>query len=48
MWSKLKAILRKLKVRAQELLDDAIAFAFNTVSLSDISAWFMHDGYALR
>ncbi|GHT92513.1 IS630 family transposase [Betaproteobacteria bacterium] len=47
MWSKIKAILRKLKVRAKALLDDAIACAFNNISLSDISAWFKHDGYAL-
>jgi hypothetical protein len=33
MWSKIKATLRKLKV----LLDQAIAQAFNAVSLSDIS-----------
>jgi transposase len=46
MWSKIKAVLRKLKIRAKELLDDAIAFAFNAVSLSDISAWFRHDGYS--
>ena len=45
MWSKIKAILRKLKVRAKELLDDAIALAFDCVSASDISGWFLHDGY---
>ena len=45
MWSKIKAILRKLKVRAKEHLDDAIAFAFNGVMTSDISGWFKHDGY---
>lgn len=48
MWSKIKAILRKLKIRSKELLDDAIAFAFNCVSTSDISGWFKHDGYYLR
>jgi transposase len=48
MWSKIKAILRKLKIRAKELLVDAIAYAFNCVSTSDISGWFKHDGYALR
>lgn len=48
MWSKIKAILRKLKVRSKELLDDAIAFAFSRVSISDISGWFKHDGYYLR
>ena len=47
MWSKVKAIFRKLKVRSKELLDDAISFALNSVSSSDISAWFSHDGYAL-
>lgn len=47
MWSKVKAILRKLKIRAKEKLDDAIAFALSCVSASDISGWFKHDGYAL-
>lgn len=47
LWSKLKAILRKLKVRAKELLADAIAFAFDAISTSDILGWFSHDGYAL-
>ena len=47
MWSKIKAILRKLKIRAKEFLDDAIAFAFDCISSSDTSGWFMHDGYAL-
>lgn len=47
MWSKIKAILRKLKVRTKELLDQAIADALGTVTRSDIVAWFRHDGYAL-
>lgn len=47
LWSKLKAILRRLKVRAIDRLYDAIAFAFDCVSVSDISGWFSHDGYAL-
>lgn len=47
MWSKLKAILRKLKIRTAELLPDAIASAFNSISVSDIVSWFQHDGYAL-
>lgn len=47
MWSKIKAILRKLKIREKELLDDAIAIAFDKVSTSDIFGWFSHDGYAL-
>lgn len=48
MWSKVKAILRRLKIRAKELLDDAIALALDNVSVSDIEGWFKHDGYALR
>jgi hypothetical protein len=45
MGSKIKATLRKLKVRAKELLDEAIAQAFNGISLTEISGWFRHDGY---
>lgn len=48
MWSKIKATLRKLKVRAKELLDEAIAQAFRGISQADISGWFRHDGYALH
>jgi transposase len=48
MWSKIKTILRKLKVRAKELLDNAIAQTFDCISLSDISGWFKHDGYGLH
>lgn len=47
MWSKLKATLRKLKIRDKDLLDDAIAFALQCISHSDISGWFHHDGYTL-
>lgn len=47
MWSKIKALLRKLKIRAKELLDDAIGSALSHISLSNISGWFRHDGYAL-
>ena len=47
MWSKIKAVLRKLKVRDKALLDGAIAFAFDTVTVSDVSGWFSHDGYQL-
>jgi len=47
MWSKMKAILRRLKARSPDLLDDAIASALDAVSISDISNWFAHDGYRL-
>ena len=47
MWSKMKASLRKHKIRTRNLLDDAIAAALLSASLSGISNWFAHDGYAL-
>ena len=47
MWSKMKAYLRKLKIRSADLLDDGIAAALNTVTITDISNWFSHDGYSL-
>lgn len=47
MWSKIKATLRRLKIRVKELLVDAIAFALDQVSSSDAAGWFSHDGYQL-
>ena len=47
MWSKMKAILRKLKIRSPDLLDEAIVSALDSVSISDICNWFAHDGYGL-
>jgi len=47
MWSKMKAILRKLKIRSRLFLDDAIASALDMVSISDIIGWFTHDGYGI-
>lgn len=40
MWSKIKAILRKLKIRKVSLLPDAINSAFNCVLQSDCMGWF--------
>jgi transposase len=48
MWSKIKAILRKLKVRSKDQLDDATAHAFSCVSSSDISGWGRHDGVSVN
>ena len=47
MWSKMKAILRMLKVRTGNLLGDAIVTALDSVSVSDITNWFAHDGYCI-
>ena len=48
MWSKMKAILHKIKIRSRDLLDDAIVTALDSVSVSDITNWFVHDGYCIR
>jgi transposase len=47
LWSKVKAILRKLKIRTKDLMDHAISQALDAISLDDIAAWFGHDGYTL-
>jgi transposase len=45
MWSKVKAVLRWLKVRSWEDLQKALKTALATITLGDISGWFKHDGY---
>lgn len=43
LWSKLKSVLRALKIRNINTLWDAIPFVFEAISLADISAWFQKD-----
>jgi len=45
MWSKVKAVLRKLKARTHEELQKALRAALDTIALVDIKNWFKHDGY---
>lgn len=45
MWSKMKASLRKQKVRAVDKLSDAVNTALKTVSISDCIGWFHSCGY---
>ena len=47
MWSKMKAYLRKAKVRVKKLLNNAIAEALACVSVSDILGWFAENGYSI-
>ena len=44
-WSKIKTALRAAKARTFEALVKALAKALDTVSLTDIQAWFAHCGY---
>jgi len=47
LWSKVKAILRKLRVRSLDALEPAIHFALNCVSPDDCAGWFRCAGYCL-
>lgn len=46
LWSKMKAILRKEKIRITNELSDAVARAFSRISVDDCSAWFRLVGLA--
>ncbi len=45
VWSKVRAVLRRLEVRFWEDLQKALKTALAAIALSDISGWFKHDGY---
>ena len=47
LWSKMKAILRRLRVRSPDALDAAIRSAFRCVSAHDCLGWFLYAGYCL-
>ena len=47
MWSKIKAILRKVKARTIDALISALPLAFDAVSVNDIYGWFQESGYSL-
>lgn len=45
MWSKAKAILRKIKARTREDLNAAIGTALQSITPDDAAGWFKHCGY---
>ncbi|MBD5102413.1 MAG: hypothetical protein HDT27_06940 [Subdoligranulum sp.] len=47
MWSKVKAILRKLRIRSPDTLEPAIRRAVACVSPCDCAAWFRCTDYCL-
>ena len=47
LWSKVKAILRKLRIRSPDALDAAIRFALDQVSADDCAGWFCCAGFCL-
>lgn len=48
MWSKMKAYLRKIKARTEELLETAITEALNLISVADILGWYAKDAYSTQ
>lgn len=46
MWSKIKAFLRKKKVRLAQDLPDAVRQAFDTITPQDCAGWFHSCGYS--
>ena len=48
MWSKIKAYLRKLKARTKEALEQALAEALDSISRTDVLAWFAEYGYSTQ
>jgi len=47
-WSKVKQILRTLKARSGEALDEAVAQALAAVTSENARGWFQHCGYGLH
>jgi len=48
MWAFMKSILRKLKTRTHEKLDDAIKIALDSVKIETVANWFKHCGYSVN
>jgi transposase len=48
MWSKIKAYLRKMKARTKEALEEVLSEALDSITLSDIMAWFDEYGYSIQ
>jgi transposase len=47
-WSKVKQILRALKARTGDALENAVAQALAAITPENAVAWFSHCGYSLR
>ena len=47
LWARMKSILKKLKARTKDKLEDAVKFALDSVETEFIERWFRHCGYGL-
>jgi len=48
MWAFVKSILRKLKARTHEKLEEAINIALDSVRIESVANWFKHCGYSVN
>jgi len=48
LWALMKSVLRKLKARTHDKLEDAINIALDSVKLEFIAHWFKHCGYIVN
>jgi len=46
-WSKIKSLLRKLKPRNYDDMQNALGDVLDAITTTDIENWFAHDGYFL-
>lgn len=46
-WAKIKEILRRIKARTAEVLEQAVAEAIRCIAGENADAWFHHCGYGL-
>jgi len=46
-WAKVKTVLRNLKARTFDELVDALGVAFESITPTDLQAWFAHCGYLI-
>lgn len=47
-WSKMKTILRGLKARSFDEMQKALIVSLNSITKTDITNWFKHDGYCVN
>jgi transposase len=48
LWAYMKSVLRKLKARTHDKLDNAIKTALDSVNIDFIANWFIHCGYIVN
>jgi len=47
-WSKSKQVLRSLKARPADALENAVAEALHSITADNAAAWFAYCGYGLQ